>query len=187
MIVANHVSWLDIYALNAARPARFVAKSEVLGWPVIGLLAHCAGTLFIERTQRRDIRRVNAQIAELLLNGETIAFFPEGTTSGGDRVLPFRASLLQPAVECDAHLQAVAISYLRADGSLCSEADYTGDKSLFTALRLVLTQSLIHARVQYLPTVRCGARHRRDLAQEAESRVAYALGLGPVNTQVRSG
>ena len=177
MLVANHVSWLDVYALNAVRPARFVTKADVLHWPLIGFFAHKAGSVFIDRSRRRDILRVNALMAALLREGETVAVFPEGTTSTGDAVLPFRPPLLQPAVVCGAHLQAVAIRYARADGSLCSEADFAGDKTLFSALLQVLTQPVIHARLQFLPPIACSGLHRRDLAREAEQQVAGALGL----------
>jgi 1-acyl-sn-glycerol-3-phosphate acyltransferase len=185
MIVANHVSWLDVYALNAVRPVRFVAKSEVGRWPLIGMFARRAGTLFVERARPTDVFRVNALVEVLLRNGETIALFPEGTTSSGHGVLPFRAPLLQPAIQCNAHLQAVAIRYTRADGSLCSEADYTGDKSLLTALRLLLTQPVIHLQLQFLPALLCDGRHRRDVAHEAEERIAAALGLA--NSGMRLG
>jgi 1-acyl-sn-glycerol-3-phosphate acyltransferase len=177
MLVANHVSWLDVYALNAVRPARFVAKADILRWPIIGFFALKAGSVFIDRSRRRDVLRVNTLMATLLREGETVAVFPEGTTSKGDAVLPFRPPLLQPAVVCGAHLQAVAIRYARADGSLCSEADFAGDKTLFNALLLVLTQPVIHARLQFLPPIACSGLHRRDLAREAEQQVAGALGL----------
>lgn len=182
MLVANHVSWLDVYALNAVCPARFVAKADILRWPLIGLFARKAGSVFIDRSRRRDILRVNAQMSALLRDGETIAVFPEGTTSAGDAVLPFRAPLLQPAVACDARLQAVAIRYTRLDGSLCCEADFTGDKTLFGALLLVLTQPVIHARLQFLPPIACAGKHRRELAREAEQQVAGALGLAAIRT-----
>lgn len=177
MLVANHVSWLDVYALNAMCPARFVAKADILRWPLIGLFARKAGSVFIDRSRRRDILRVNAQMAALLRQGETVAVFPEGTTSTGDAVLPFRAPLLQPAVDCNARVQGVAIRYARTDGSLCSEADFTADKTLFGALLLVLTQPVVHARLQFLPPIAGAGKHRRVLAREAEEQVAGALGL----------
>jgi 1-acyl-sn-glycerol-3-phosphate acyltransferase len=98
--------------------------------------------------------------------------------------LPFRAPLLQPAIQCNAHLQAVAIRYTRADGSLCSEADYTGDKSLLTALWLVLTQPVIHARLHFLPALACDNRHRRDLARITEKQVAVALSRAGASKRV---
>ena len=177
MLVANHVSWLDVYALNAALPVRFIAKSEVGKWPLIGVFARRAGTLFVERTRRSDVVRLNAQVETLLRKGEKIALFPEGTTSSGHGVLPFLAPLLQPAVTCNALVQAVAIRYTRADGSLCSEADYAGDKSLLAALLLVLTQPVIQAQLQFLPAITCDNGHRRDVARAAETQIAAVLGV----------
>ncbi len=177
MIVANHVSWLDVYALNAMCPAYFVAKSEIERWPLLGLFARKSGTVFIERARKRDILRVNAQIASLLRAGAMMAVFPEGTTTEGDVVLPFRPPLLQPAVDCNALLQPVAIRYERADGSLCSAACFIGDTSFAATLWLVLKQPRIHARLQFLPALSCGGRHRKTLARETESCIAGALGL----------
>jgi 1-acyl-sn-glycerol-3-phosphate acyltransferase len=179
MIVANHVSWLDVYALNAVCPAHFVAKSEIGRWPLIGLFARKSGTVFIERARKRDILRVNAQIAVMLRTGAMMAVFPEGTTSEGDAVLPFRPPLLQSAVDCSARLQPVAIRYERADGSLCNEACFVGDTTFVATLWLVLKQPGIDARLQFLPAVSCGGRHRKALARETELRIASALGLKP--------
>jgi len=103
--------------------------------------------------------------------------FPEGYTSAGDVVLPFHTSLLQPALECDAMLYPVAIRYTRADGSLCSEADYEGDKSMLGSLLLMLTQPAIFVRLQFLPAVTSAGKHRRELAYEASRLIAGALGV----------
>ncbi|HEV7912118.1 MAG TPA: lysophospholipid acyltransferase family protein, partial [Albitalea sp.] len=83
LIVSNHVSWLDILAINAVRPVRFVSKADVRHWPLIGWLVACGGTLFIERERKRDALRVVHQVADALKAGHTIAVFPEGTTSDG--------------------------------------------------------------------------------------------------------
>ncbi len=177
MIVANHVSWLDIYAINTVRAARFIAKSEVRRWPVIGWLCGQAGTFFVERARKRHTAQINEQVAAALMQGDTVAVFPEGTTTAGDVVLPFHASLLQPALKCDALLYPVAIRYTRADGSLCSEADYAGDKSIAGSLRLMATQPVIRARLQFLPPLTCVGRPRHELAREAARLIAGALGL----------
>jgi 1-acyl-sn-glycerol-3-phosphate acyltransferase len=185
MIVANHISWLDIYSINAVRATRFVAKSEIRRWPVIGWLAGKGGTLFIERARRHHIAEINRQIAAALERGDTFAVFPEGMASAGDAVLPFHASLLQPALACRARLFPVAIRYTRADGSLCSEADYAGDKSLLDTFLLMLTQRSIHVHLQFLPSLACDGRHRRELAHEAAGLIARALNVPA--PQLRSG
>ena len=177
MIVANHVSWLDIFALNSVHPARFVAKSQIRRWPVIGWMVAKGGTLFIERARRHKIAHVNRQVVAALEQGDTFAVFPEGMITTGDMLLPFHASVLQPALTCNALLHPVAIRYTRTDGSLCSEADYEGDKSMLDSLLAMLTQPVIHARLQFLPPFPCNGAHRRDLAHAAEGLIARALNL----------
>ena len=98
MLVANHISWLDIPVMHAARHCRFVSKSDVQGWPLIGTLATAAGTLYIERSSRRDALRMVRSMQEALERGEVLAVFPEGTTGDGREMLPFHANLLQAAV-----------------------------------------------------------------------------------------
>jgi len=175
MIVANHVSWLDIYALNAICPARFVAKSEIGRWPLIGLFARQCGTVFIDRARRRDILRVNALLTALLREGTTVAVFPEGTTSVGDTVLPFRPPLLQSAVACDARLQAVAIRYENADGSPCRHASFVGDTTFGATLWLVMKQPTIHAHLAFLPPLQCSGESRKRLARTTERDIANVI------------
>jgi 1-acyl-sn-glycerol-3-phosphate acyltransferase len=177
MIVANHVSWLDIFAINTAHTMRFVAKAEIRRWPLLGWLCAQGGTLFIERAQRRHTAQINVQIVAGLRQGDTFAVFPEGRISDGHAVLPFHASLLQPALSCNARLFPVAIRYSRSDGSLCEEADYAGDKTLLHSLRMMLTQPVIHAHLQFLPPLESGGRHRRELAHEAARMIAAALNV----------
>lgn len=177
MIVANHVSWLDIFAINAARPARFVAKSEIQGWLAVGWIAELVGTLFVERERRHGVARINEQMEAALRAGDTFAVFPGGKITTGDKVLPFHASLLQPALACDALLYPVAIRYTRMDGSLCHEADYEGEKSLVDSLLLMTTQRKINLRVQFLTPLACAGKHRRELAHDAEQQIANALGV----------
>ncbi len=186
MLVANHVSWLDIFAINAAHAMRFVAKAEIRRWPVIGWLCARVGTLFIERAQRRHTLNINTQIAAGLRAGDTFAVFPEGVITSGDVVLPFHASLLQPALACNARLFPVAIGYTHADGSLCVEADYAGTKTLLESLRLILTQRVIHVRLQFLPPLACEDRHRRELAHDAGAQIATALNLPAPQRRTRT-
>ncbi len=177
MIVANHVSWLDIFAINAVRKVRFVAMSEIRRWPVFGWLCAQGSALFIERARRHHAAHINQQLVAALRQGDLFVVFPEGYTSAGDVVLPFHASLLQPALACNAMLYPVAIRYTRADGSLCSEADYEGDKSMLGSLLLMLTQPVIYARLQFLPPLDSAGKHRRELAHEAAQLIAGALGV----------
>ena len=177
IIVANHVSWLDIFVINACFPARFVAKAEIRRWPAIGRLCVSTGTLFIERVKRRDAHRINEKIAGALAEGDRVALFPEGTTTHGDMVRPFHANLLQAAVVGAAPVQPVALRYLQADGSLCRAASYVGDQSLIACVLAILAQPVIVAEVMVLAALPHDGQTRRDLARATEAAIAGRLGL----------
>jgi len=187
LMVANHVSWLDICAINAFTPTRFVAKSEIRHWPLVGWLAACGDTLFVHRARRRHTRQINDEMAAAMRAGDSFAVFPEGATTHGDILLPFHTSLLQPALECEAPVYPVAIRYLRADASLCVEADYEGDKTLVESLLQLITQPRVDLHLQFLPPIDCKGMHRRELTDEAARRIANALGLAAPNRRVESG
>jgi 1-acyl-sn-glycerol-3-phosphate acyltransferase len=175
MLVANHVSWLDIFALNAVLPVRFVAKSEIRRWPAIGWLCVRTGTLFIERGRRRDTARVNGLVAEAMLDGDVVAVFPEGTTTDGTEVLRFHSALLQPALIAGAGVQPVALRYAHSDGSLCVEAAYDGDKSLWFTLLQILARPAIDVHLHFLPLLANDAAHRRALADAAQAAITDRL------------
>lgn len=175
MLVANHVSWLDIFVINAVSPVRFVAKSEIRRWPAIGWLSGKTGTLFIERGRRRDTVRVTRLVAAAMEAGDVAAVFPEGTTTDGSQVLPFHSSLLQPALSAGALVQPVALQFLRANGGLCTEAAYDGDKSLWDTLLDIVAQPAVHAQVHFLKPMRYEATHRRALADAARRVITARL------------
>lgn len=177
LVVGNHVSWLDIFAINALQPVRFVAKSEIRSWPLIGWLCARGDTLFIDRKRRHHTRDINAAMADAMRAGDAFAVFPEGTTTHGDVLLPFHASLLQPALACEARVYPVAIRYRRTDGTLCTEADYEGEKTLFESLLQLLTQRRVDLELIFLPAIDCAGMHRRELADAAAASIAARLGL----------
>ncbi|WP_444633068.1 lysophospholipid acyltransferase family protein [Cupriavidus oxalaticus] len=158
LVVANHISWLDIFVLNAWRPFRFVAKSEIRSWPLIGWLCVQTGTLFIERGKKRDTHRALHHIADCLLQGNIVCVFPEGTTSDGSSVLPFHANLLQAAISARKPVQPVALRYLdKSSGRLTKSTAYIDDLSLIESLEMILRSPPIAARVLAGPEV-----HHRD-------------------------
>ena len=131
LLVANHISWLDITSLHAARFCRFVSKADVRQWPVIGALAAGVGTLFIERESRRDAMRVVHHMAERLRAGEVLAIFPEGTTSDGVSLRPFHANLFQAAIAAEAPVQPVAMQFIdQASGQRSLAPCYIDDDTL---------------------------------------------------------
>jgi 1-acyl-sn-glycerol-3-phosphate acyltransferase len=175
LIVANHISWLDIFVLNSVHPVRFVAKAELARWPIVGAMIRGAGTLFIERTKRRDTRRVNHHIAEVLASGDVVAIFPEGTTTDGVGMLPFKSSLLQPIVEAAGHVQPVAIRYRAPDGTLSIAPAYVGDMTFAESFWQVCGVRAL--TVELIATTPLLARegHRRELARAAERSIRKAL------------
>jgi 1-acyl-sn-glycerol-3-phosphate acyltransferase len=177
LVVANHVSWLDILAINAVHPVRFVSKADVRHWPLIGWLVACAGTLFIERERKRDALRVVHQVADTLKLGQTVAVFPEGTTSLGDRVLPFHGNLLQAAIATATPVQPVALRFSDAGADPSPAAAYVGDTHLLESLWAVVTADGMQARVEWLVSEATAHAERRALAGHVQQRVAAALNV----------
>jgi 1-acyl-sn-glycerol-3-phosphate acyltransferase len=185
MVVANHISWLDILVMLAVQPVHFVSKADVRRWPVIGWLATNAGTLYIERASRRDALRVVHHIAQALTeppespevhHASIIAVFPEGTTSDGSAVLPFHANLIQAAISAHAPVQPVALRYSDvATGQLSLAPTYVDDDSLFTSVWRLLTSPTVEAVVHFTPVQHANGRDRRAWAADLQVCVAKAL------------
>jgi 1-acyl-sn-glycerol-3-phosphate acyltransferase len=127
LIVSNHVSYLDILVFSAVAPCAFVAKREVRSWPGVGWIATLAGAIYIDRARRDDTHSIRPQMAASLAAGVRLVLFPEGTSSDGRQVLPFRSSLFQPAVENQAAITAACISYEIEDGDPAVDVCYYGD------------------------------------------------------------
>ena len=161
--------------INAVVAVRFVAKSEIRRWPLLGWLCARAGTLFIDRARRRDTTRVNQMVARRLQAGDVFTVFPEGTTTDGSTLLKFHASLLEPALEAGAAIQPVALWFDRSDGTLCTEAAYDGDKSVWSTLMGITSQHDILAHVCFLPPIFPGERHRREVTFEAREAILRTL------------
>lgn len=174
MLVANHVSWIDIFAIDAVMPARFVAKSEVARWPLVGWLSTRAGTLYVSRARRHDTARINREVRAALERGELVGVFPEGTTTDGNRLLKFHSSLLQPAVSEQAAILPVAVSYWKSDGTRCTELAYDGRWSLWDTVKRMVRVRTIRCTLTVLPALE-PQRHRRELADAAHRAIAEAL------------
>ncbi|HEY0857093.1 MAG TPA: lysophospholipid acyltransferase family protein [Albitalea sp.] len=177
LVVANHVSWLDILAINAVQPARFVSKADVRGWPLIGWLVACGGTLFIERERKRDALRVVHQVAQALQQGHVVAVFPEGTTSEGHGLLPFHANLLQAAISTGTPIQPVALRFSDAGNVVSAAAPYVGDTHLLRSLWMVVTARGLHVRLRWLPATDSRHADRRALALLLRQQIHAALGV----------
>lgn len=176
LVVGNHISWIDIYVINAWRPTPFVSKAEVRHWPVVGWLAARLGTVFIEREKRRDARRTMHEMAERLAAGETMCVFPEGTTSNGLALLPFHANLFQAAVSAGCHVQPICLLYEDAQGRQTTAPAYIGDTSLAESLDTLLRRGPVTAHL-YVGSPIEPAADRRTLSAQAHEAVAGSLAL----------
>nr|WP_236640465.1 lysophospholipid acyltransferase family protein [Tepidimonas charontis] len=184
LVVANHVSWLDILVIDAVRPCRFVAKADVHRWPLLGRLVAGAGTLFIERERKRDALRVVHRLAERLQAGDVLAVFPEGTTSAGATVLPFHANLLQAALATDTPVQPLGVAYRAAGAAPDALARhdapvYVGDTSLLTSLWRVVRAHDLVACLHWGEAQTAQGRDRRSWAVALRAEVAALAGLPP--------
>ncbi len=177
MFVANHVSWIDIFALHSVRALRFVAKSEIRGWPVFGWLCEKGNTLFIERTKRRDVRRMLEVTADCLRAGDCLCFFPEGATSDGTELKTFKGSLMQAAIDTKSPIWPVAIRYPKPDGSTNAEVAYVDDMSLLQSLKQVLAQRAPVVELHFLPTIAANGHDRRSLSRLARQAIMDSLNL----------
>jgi 1-acyl-sn-glycerol-3-phosphate acyltransferase len=176
MLVANHVSWLDVMVLHALCPqARFVAKSEVRHWPLIGRLVAGAQTFFVERRRPSQAREAVAEITGALRTGATVVLFPEGTTSNGHSVLPFRSSLLQAALLGGAVVRPVALRYADANERLSRDVPYIGDDTLLGSLWRTARAEQLIADVRVLPAPAGADTDRRVLALALRDAVQAAL------------
>jgi 1-acyl-sn-glycerol-3-phosphate acyltransferase len=175
LVVANHISWLDIMAIMTAHPVRFVSKADVKHWPVLGWIVACGGTLFIEREKKRDALRVIHHIAEALKAGDAVAIFPEGTTADGHALLPFHANLLQAAIATETPVQPIALRYSDATAPISAAAAYVGDTTLLQSLWRVATATGLRVKVDVLPAESTRHLDRRALTQRLRDEIEQAL------------
>ncbi|MEX3557330.1 MAG: lysophospholipid acyltransferase family protein [Burkholderia sp.] len=174
LVIGNHVSWLDIYVINAWRPTPFVSKAEVRQWPVVGWLAEKLGAIFLQREKRSEAKRIMHELAERLRGGELMCVFPEGTTSNGLELLPFHANLFQAAVEAGSPVQPVCIMYEDGQGRQSLAPAYTGKMSLGKSLDRVLRARPLVAHLYVGEPIEAGD-DRRGLSARARAAVADAL------------
>ena len=175
LVVLNHISWLDILVMLAAQPVCFVSKSEVKRWPLIGWLATNAGTLYIERTSRRDAMRVVHQVAEKLQFGGIVAVFPEGTTSDGASVLPFHGNLLQAAISVSSPVQPVALRFLEQTGERSMSPIYIDDDTLLSSVWRMLCAQPVTASLDFLPPISTEGVERRVLSAQLHELISARI------------
>jgi 1-acyl-sn-glycerol-3-phosphate acyltransferase len=172
LLVCNHISWLDILVIHATRHCRFVSKSELRDWPVLGTLATGGGTLYIERAQRKDAMRMVKDMAKSLREGDVLAVFPEGTTGDGIGMLPFHANLIQSAIEAEAPIQPLALQFVDAKtNEISMAARYIDDDTLLDSVWSTLNARGLKAVVNFGELQQSQERDRRTWAHDLREEV----------------
>ena len=177
LLVINHLSWLDIVAVHALCPeARFVSKADVKAWPLVARLVDAGGTLYLERERKRDARRVVHAVAASLTAGQTVAIFPEGTTSTGHGLLPFHANLLQAAIATATPVQPIALRYSDSTHAVSEAVEFVGRTTMLQSLWGTACGDGVVVRLAFLPPRDAAGADRRELAAQLRADIATALG-----------
>lgn len=173
LMVSNHISWLDIYVIHSIQPVIFVAKSDVARWPVFGWLAARIGTVFIQREKLSDIKRVLTTMKNLLQGDEHVCIFPEGTSSDGQQILPYRSNLFQAAIDANKEVQPLLIRYIK-EGRYCDAPAFIGDMGLIGSIGRIISSRGFEVVVHVMPTIEPGPT-RQVMSQLAYDRTAAEL------------
>ena len=176
LLVANHLSYLDILVFSGLSPCVFVSKKEVRSWPLFGQMASMGGTVFIDRSRSTDTHRAKNEMTEALAEGAVVVLFPEGTSSDGSTVLPFRPALFEAAVTADADVSSASITYEVEDGCPGSDVCYWGSMTFFPHLLRLLSRQKIRARVRFSPDI-MKFEDRKLAAQTTQEIVASLANL----------
>jgi 1-acyl-sn-glycerol-3-phosphate acyltransferase len=170
LLVCNHLSYVVILVIGAIAPAVFVAKREVKHWPVFGWLASLAGTIFVDRERRTDAGRLAEEIQAVIDSGVLVILFPEGTSSDGRTVLPFKSSLLEPAARQKHPITAGLIGYELEDGDVGEEVCYWKDMTLLPHMLNLMGKRGIRASLR-LGQLSGGSTDRKELARQLHKKV----------------
>jgi 1-acyl-sn-glycerol-3-phosphate acyltransferase len=175
IIAANHISWLDIFLIHSVRCTRFVAKSEIRRWPLVGWLCAKTGTLFIERARRHHTAKINEVMRDAVRDGGAIGLFPEGTTSRGNQLGKLHSSLFQAAVESDAPLIPLAIRYTDSEGRHSEVTAYVDDMSLVQSISQIIAAPNVCAVLHFTTPIHASGKTRRELSLATENAIASLL------------
>lgn len=168
MLIANHISYLDIFVISAAVPCVFVAKKEIEAWPLFGMMSHFAGSIFVDRERRSDIQRAGTEVREVLSAGVVAVLFPEGTSSDGSEVLPFRSPFFEFAVITGARLTPAHLHYEIDDGDVASEVAYWGEMTMTPHVVNLLAKERIRATIRFGESVETGADRKQTAVMMRE-------------------
>jgi len=151
MIISNHISWLDIPLLYTIYSLSFIGRAEIKKWPILNIMAKSGGTIFLDRKNKRELMQINQVVANQLSNGATIGLFPEGMTSDGKQVLPFKAPLLEAAIMANSTIVPLVIKYYTKAGIRTHAVTYAGEITLWKTVKNSLFLNGIHAKILLLP------------------------------------
>lgn len=177
MFVANHISWSDIHAINSVIPIHFIAKLEIKSWPIFGYLVRKSGTLFIDRTNRKDAVRIIDIATSHLKAGENLGFFPEGTTTDGTHLVQFKSSILQAAIDANATVWPIAIIYPLANGNTNTQMAYAGETTMGESMMNVLMQLKPVVELHFLTPISALPANRQALTAEVFNAISKQLKL----------
>ncbi|MSP86635.1 MAG: 1-acyl-sn-glycerol-3-phosphate acyltransferase [Methylotenera sp.] len=182
MIIANHISWVDIHAINSILPLTFLAKSDIKSWPVFGYLVSKGNAIFLERGKRHHATRIVDITTRSLKAGDNLCLFPEGTTTDGTAIMPFKGSVIQSAIDAHSIIWPVAIRYPRTDGSINTEVAYAGDTTMAQSIQQVLLQKNPVIELHFLAPIVTAEladqdKNRRDLTRYIQSLITKKLAL----------
>lgn len=177
LMVANHISWLDIIAINATSTATFVAKAPVRDWPILGRLAALSGTRFLERESLAGLCDLVRDVATLLQQGARVAVFPEGTSTSGEHVLPFSSALFQGAINAEANVQAITLRY-GEPGLPDALAPFVGEQDFLSHLLPLLRRTHTRVSITFAPPVAAAGRQRQSLADYTRQQILEQLQRG---------
>jgi 1-acyl-sn-glycerol-3-phosphate acyltransferase len=175
LLVSNHISWLDIIVIGQYLPAYFVAKSDILSWPIIGYLSRQSGTIFIRRGDKKHIKTTAEKMIWVLKQNSNIIAFPEGTTTQGDQVLSFHTSLFQSALLTKSAIQPVALQY---QSSAKQHAPFIGDDDFIPHLIKMLSLDKIEVRVCFMSVIKSSGRDRHSVAVETREMIWKEISKG---------
>jgi len=177
IVVLNHVSWLDIFIALSQWPVHFVAKAEIGTWPLLGLLTRSTGVIFIERGKRHAVRDINLRVTNMLSAGELVGVFPEGTTTDGERLLPFHANLLQPAIDAGVPVVVLGVRYRDRDDRRSAATLYTQEVDLLHSLIRIVGMGPVFAELRVIDAIPTAGLKRQDVARSARAIIAASLGF----------
>ena len=170
LLVCNHLSYLDVIVLSSILPCVFVAKRDISAWPLFGWLARAAGTIFVDRKRRLSSPAVVERTRDAISGGSVVVLFPEGTSSDGSTVLPFKSALVEAAAQLRCPVAAASIEYALDDGSVADEVCYWRDMTLVPHLLNLFFKREIRANYSFSPAqIRAGSR--KEIARELRDQI----------------